>query len=381
MSESDLKPGEPHERTDGERAALAAPRDSEQKDRSAQPARAGATPRVSGRSVALSGLAFVLALIAIAVTGMLWWQYRAFYVSLDQNDATAAAALERARAEQRALSDKLTELGKNVDALRQLNAGLTDRVAALPGRFADLERRLDAVQGGSFDARGELLRSEAEYYLTVANTQLTLAGDWDNAIKALELADGRLAELGNPELAPVRDSIAGELQMLRGVRLPDVEGLVFSLGRLAARAEQLPLRKEAPANYAARATPADDVEPGLGRLWFAIKQTLLGLVRVERRDSPVPRALSAAESALGRRQFAVEIELARIAALRREPQAFMSALGGAADRLRRDFDTDAAEVESALALLREMQSVDIAPKPPDIAGALNQLRAITSGSR
>jgi len=381
MADSDAKPSEPRDSTDTEWAALAASLDAEKKGRPAQSVPPGDAPRNPGRSVALSGLAFVLALIAIAVTGMLWWQYRAFYVSLDQNDATAAAALERARAEQRALSDKLAELGKSVDTLRQLNSGLSDRVAALPGRFADVERRLDAVQGGSFDARGELLRSEAEYYLTVANTELTLAGDWDNAIKALELADGRLAELGNPELAPVRDSIAGELQMLRGVRLPDVEGLVFSLGRLAGRAEQLPLRKEAPANYADRATPAEDVEPGFGRLWFAIKQTLLGLVRVERRDSPVPQALSAAESELGRRQFAVEIELARIAALRREPQAFMSALGAAADRLHRDFDTDAAEVESALALLREMQGVDIAPKPPDIGASLNQLRAIASGSR
>ena len=93
----------------------------------------------------------------------------------------------------------------------QLDSGAhrASRLAAEPVR--DLERRLDAVQGGSFDARGDLLRSEAEYYLTVANTELGLAGDWENAIKALELADGLLAELADPRLGPVREAIAGEL--------------------------------------------------------------------------------------------------------------------------------------------------------------------------
>src|SRR5262249_54078356 len=156
----------------------------------------------------------------------------------------------------------------------QLNAGLVDRVDALPGRFVDLERRLDAVQGGSFDARGALLRSEAEYYLSVANTELNLSRDWENAVTALELADGRLAELANPELGPVREAIAGELIALRAVRLPDIEGLTFSLGRLAARAPALPMRADLPANYATADEAADDAEPGFERLWVAVQRTL-----------------------------------------------------------------------------------------------------------
>ena len=123
------------------------------------------------RAVFSSSLALVFAFVAITVAGMLWWQYRQFYVSLDQTDNAAAAALERVRAEQRALQDDLENVGDDIAAMRQLNAGVTDRVDSLPSRFADLERRLDAVQGGSFEARADLLRSEAEYYLAVANTE------------------------------------------------------------------------------------------------------------------------------------------------------------------------------------------------------------------
>ena len=364
-------------------SALAASLAPDARRRSARDA-AAATPQPAGghqRSLLASSLALVLALAAITVAGMLWWQYRQFYVSLDQTDNAAALALERVRAEQRALQDDLKDAKDDVDTLRQLNSSLSDRVDALPSRFVDVERRLDAVQGGSFDARADLLRSEAEYYLGVANTELALAGDWDNAVKALELADGRLAELADPKLGPVRESIAGEILTLRGVRLPDIEGLVFSLGRLAGRAAELPMRADPPTNFANGAKSLDEAEPGIGRLWLALKRTLLGLVRVERRDEPVAQALSAAERLVSRRRLEVELELARVAVLRVQPQVLQSSLTSAIDLLRRDFDADSAEVEGALTFLNEMREVDIQPRRPDISGSLNQLRELEAGGK
>jgi uroporphyrin-3 C-methyltransferase len=339
----------------------------------ADPPRPAPAPRASFAS----GLALVLALVAIGVTGMLWWQYRAFYVSLDQTDVVTAQQLERVRAEQRALQDGLKSAHDDAETLRQRTATLADRIDLLPGRFAELERRLDAVQGGSFDARSALLRSEAEYYLGVANTELALGRRWQNAITALELADGRLAELGSPELAPVREEIASELLALRSVKLPDIEGMLLSLGRLAARAGDLPMRADVPTTRAAAAAP----EPGFARLWASIKSMLLGLVRIERRDEPVAHALSAAERELGRRELEIEIEVARTAALRAEQQAFRSALDAAIGLLQRDFDTDSGEVEGALALLREMRGVDVDPKRPDIGASLVKLRELSAKGR
>src|SRR6516165_9748156 len=78
--------------------------------RAAQPAAAPVeAPRSAPppRASFAGGLALVLAVVAIAVTGMLWWQYRAFYVSLDQTDVVTAQQLDRVRAEQRALQDGL----------------------------------------------------------------------------------------------------------------------------------------------------------------------------------------------------------------------------------------------------------------------------------
>ena len=339
------------------------------------------SPRGMQRSELASAVALLFAFVAVVLTGMLWWQYRQFYVSLDQTDTATAESLTRVRAEQRALQDRLTDTGDDLAALAQSSTTLGERLDAVPGRFAELEARLDAVQGGSFDARGELLRTEAEYYLVVANTELTLTRDFATALTALELADGRLAELGDPQLAPVREQIAGELLALRSVRVPDIEGIVFSLGRLAARVDQLPLRADLPLNLGSEPDAAVDAEPGLGRLWLAIKGTFLDLVRIERRDDPVPQALSAAERMLARRQLQLELELARVAALRADSDAFTSGLETALMILRRDFDAASADVEGALALLGELRAFEVNPARPDISASLSLLREQQSGAR
>ena len=362
-------------------ASLAAAKASRPAQPSPPAAEAPRTAVPAPRAPFGSALALVLALVAIAVTGMLWWQYREFYVSLDQNDVVTGQQLDRVRAEQRALQDGLKSAHDDVETLRQRAATLGDRIDLLPGRFAELERRLDAVQGGSFEARSALLRTEAEYYLGVANTELALGRRWDNAITALQLADGRLAELGSPELAPVREEIASELIALRAVKLPDIEGMMFSLGRLAARAGELPMRADVAVARAAAASSAAEPEPGLARLWAAVKNMLLGLVRIERRDEPVAHALSAAERELGRRELEIEIEVARTAALRADQQSFRSALDAAVTLLQRDFDTDSGEVAGALALLREMRGLDVDPKRPDIGASLVKLREITAKGR
>jgi uroporphyrin-III C-methyltransferase len=360
---------------DEEWASLASSLAGGQDAGAARTATGAEPPRGVQRAMLTSSAALLLAFLAVMVAGMLWWQYRQFYVSLDETDAAAADALTRVRAEQRALQDGLDDVDDDVAQLRGSSANLGERLDALPSRFMELEQRLDAVQGGSFDARAVLLRSEAEYYLAVANTELALTRDFESAVTALELADGRLAELGNPELSPVRDAIAGELLALRSLRLPDIEGIVFSLGRLASRADELPMRANLPLPLASEGDGALDAEPGIGRLWLAVKSTVLDLVRIERADEPVPQALSAAERALARGRLQLELELARIAALRADEQAFASGLETAIALLERHFDSASADVEGALALLGELRGFDVDPERPDISRSLNLLRA------
>src|SRR5690606_34641404 len=119
---------------------------------------------------------------------------REFYVALHEADVELEASLERVRAAQRSMSDRIEAAGDAADATRERTESLADRLDDLPPRMAELERQLGdvpariaaverqlaAVQGGSFEAQSTWLKAEAEYYLAVANAELELAGRWDN---------------------------------------------------------------------------------------------------------------------------------------------------------------------------------------------------------
>jgi uncharacterized protein HemX len=342
-------------------------------------ASAGARPASNGLLALATTFALVLAMLATTIAGFLWWQYREFYVALDGADEQAAQTLETARASIARVDERIDALNATFEANRARTTALADRVDALPGRLSALEQRIAAVQGGSLGARTAWLYAEAEYHLSLANTELALAGRWENSIAALERADRALLELGNPALGPVREAIAAELLALRAVSLPDIEGLAFSLGRLEERVAELPLRSAAQGGAAREHDPLEDAEPGLGRLWLSFKQALASLVRVERRDEPVARLLSIEEARLVRKQLELELKLARMAALGTESQAFHASLGAALELLQREFDTAAAEIEGARVLLEQMRTLDIAPAKPDISRSLNLLRAIPAG--
>ncbi|HEX7080936.1 MAG TPA: uroporphyrinogen-III C-methyltransferase [Gammaproteobacteria bacterium] len=344
--------------------------------------------------VIAAAFAMALALLATAIAGLLWWQYRQFYVALHGTDTEIEASLERVRATQRAFSDRLDDLaestvasGARVDAaverIADFPAQLADverRVEEWPARLAAIESRLDAIQGGSIDARNAWLRAEAEYYLTVANTELALGGRWDNAVAALELADDRLRALADPALAEVRRRVADELVALRTVDPPDVERIVFRLASLAARVDELPLRAAGRAGADATEVSPEEAEPGLDRLLAGVKRALSSLVTIERREEAAARTLSAERRTLARRELAIELQLAQIAALRGEPDAYAGSLDAAAALLERDFDAADAAVKAAAALVDELAGVVIDAPRPDIGGSLALLRELSAGA-
>lgn len=335
--------------------------------------------RVRPRALnAWTALALVLALAAATAAGLSWWQLRARIAALESDAGERRAALESAldglRASTTEAADRSAALGRALDAERERVNGLADRLDALPGRVDALERRVEADSGSS-DARTEWLRAEAEYYLAVANTELALGGRWATAVAALEVADDRLRALGDPSLTEVRRLVSDELQQLKGIDPPDIEGIALGLGNLAARVDELPLRPAGPiSSEPAGVPPIEAAEPGLGRLWLAVKGALASILSVERTAEPVARALSAEERVLVRRRLELELELARAAAIDAKRDAFGASLESAIALLRRDFDTDAAAVGAAVDLLTKLRAIDVAPPRPDIAESLQRLR-------
>jgi uncharacterized protein HemX len=335
-----------------------------------------------GLSRPLALLALIIALGAAAGSGFLFWQYRQFYVALDGADAAAQTALEQVRSGQRGLKDELQDQLQSVvadqqAAQRQL-AEQRAEVQALPPRLVELEERLLALQGVSADAQRRWRRAEAEYLLSVANVELTLSGRFEGAIAALELADSKLRELGNPGFTPVREAIASELQGLRSVALPDVEGLSLTVGSLAGRADTLPMGSGPPQSFQRLTREPEDVEPGLARVWLSFKSALKGMISIEQREEALNRQLSGEQENLVRRNLALQLGTARLALLREQGEPYRQGLATARDLLQRYFDNTDPQVVGALALVDELILVDVQPPRPDISGSLILLRQLSS---
>ncbi|MEE8249024.1 MAG: uroporphyrinogen-III C-methyltransferase [Gammaproteobacteria bacterium] len=360
---------------EGERAEDAATEAPEPPPEAERVQDAAPKTRRSRRSFAVVlALAFVLFLAGAA--GYLRWQYLQFYQVLDQAYSDTTTSLQVVLSNVRAVEDRLAELVTANEATRGLATDVGERVSTLPGRILDLEERLNALQGVPEDARRRWLRTEVEYYLTVANVELTLAGRWDNATSALLFADQKLLDLANPAFSGVRERIAAELAALRAVRRPDVEGLSYSLGGLTKSGRALPLLSTSPSNFAADRDVPEETASGLARLWLSVKNAVAGMVSIERRDELVVRSLSTEEQALLRQQLELELALARLGLVSGQSEVFRQSVMAARELLARHFDTAEVGVGSAIALLGEMALLDIAPERPDISGSLSLLRSL-----
>jgi len=278
----------------------------------------------------------------------------------------------------------LDSFGDRVDSLQNANEDarniardLDRRLEEFPERFQTLERRLNSLQGVSDSARREWIRAEAEYYLVVANTALGLSNNWEGAITALELADAKLRELGNPSFRVVNEQILEERESLIAVQLPDKEGLSYSLARLLESVESLPIASVAPVNLGGDQESIENITPNLERIWYSFKQAMNGMISVERTESASRRMLSNEEQALVKRQLELELELARLALFRSQGGVFEVSLSAASALLGREFDASDQRVESALLLLQEMANLNIQPELPDISGSLELLRRLS----
>lgn len=323
-------------------------------------------------------VALLVAIAAAATAGLLWFRYVQLESALAQADNAATLTLDELGIAVDSLQDGTQVLQRADATLLESASRFTASVEELSIRHEALESRVDAFQGVSAGARRRWLVAEADHYLGIGNTELALAGHWENAISALELADDALRQLAEPAFAPVRGQISADLQTLRSADLVDVEGLSYTLGRLASRVDELPMGPAAPSNLDLQPQRLEDVESGWNRVWLSLKGAISGMINVERSEVSTSPALTAREQSLIRHQLILELQMARLGLLRGQAQAFRASVEAAGALLGRHFDDAQQPVRSAGALLDEMLQLQIEPERPDISGSLSLLRELAA---
>jgi uroporphyrin-3 C-methyltransferase len=356
------------------------------------------------RGGALAGFALLLALAGLAGTGYLWWQQQtaapdpAQTALAGRQDTTEAklAALEAridmleqaASAPPAAPPPTDPGLRTDVDENRRLADGLADRLDALDARIKALADAPSPASSPVIDVTApvttppppepEWQHSEIELLLRVAQRQAALAGDIETASAALADADRTIEWLDDPRLLPVRRQIADDLESLRAVRQPDLDGIAFRLGSLQARVADLPVRAGAARGEPEAPAAAEPDDGGLDRLERKSREFLSGLVRV--RDSGTDERVfhTPAEAWFLRRNLELELQAARVAVLTNNPGAYRDSLAKAGRWTEAYFDPADAGVNAFGEALAELAARPVDVEYPDVSGSLRVYLEVTA---
>ena len=290
---------------------------------------------------------------------------------------------------------QIAELTRDLNALEVENSRLGNRQTDLAesarrnsGEISAFESRLDEqgqivarlseqYQGG----RTRMQITVVEHLLMTANERALLEHDVDGAITALELADQRLAVLGEPRLFAVRRTITEERAALREVPHVDLTAAALTFSSLINRVPRLPLRAQVPQHFEAHPEPVDVPEGARwpARLWASVKQAMSSVFSVRRNLGPAPRLLPPDAEALVFQVLALKLEGARVAMLRGDAISYRDLCDAASSWIKDYFRADDPGVLAAQAELERLRLLKLNPAVPDITRSLTLLRAQMEG--
>src|SRR5574337_1117056 len=278
-------------------------------------------PRPAPRGSGLALLLAVLAVAASAVLGWQWFELRGRVESLRQVLAEGDTAAKEARGVARQGQESLAALQAKVGAIESRLAESEGQAAALEALYQEFSR-----------SRDDRALAEVEQAVVVATQQRQLTGNVEAALIGLQGAESRLALVDQARFQPLRRALTNDIEHLRSLPTLDVAGMTVKLDLLQSTVDSLPLAFAGEAEAQAPAEPAAGRGPvsffaDLGReLWKEVQ----GLVRVERLDRTEPVLLAPAQSTYLRENLKIRLLSARLALLSRDGRAYSEDLRQAA---------------------------------------------------
>ena len=295
--------------------------------------------------LALAGLAYAIARVDI----------------LRARIVTQEIAMTNVQRDNRALQVRLETLNlSNENSATQFNQ-LRSELATISDNFGDLHTRAEQAQR-------LVEHSEALYLLRLANSQLQLAHDPDNAIATLAAVETILRSSSDAALADIHQQVLAQLTQLRALPRSDVARIQQQLTTAEQQASGLRL--------STLTSSAADVElpsAGPARAWTLLKRGLASLFVIRKTDAEINAALSADEQAMYRRHLQLLLISARQATHLYDQPGYVNALNDSIHWLDQAFDTGDATVNQLRAQLVTLAQQNIAPALPDLTTSIQAL--------
>jgi uroporphyrin-3 C-methyltransferase len=252
----------------------------------------------------------------------------------------------------------------------QLKAQLAGSLQSLGKQQGDLANDIQTLRARDQHLRKDWLLNEAEYLLQLANYRLLFARDINTAVVALNTADSRLRETGDPGLIGVRKAIAESVQALKAVPQADLAGLSLSMSAITRDVASLPLNTPDPQSRM-QEQKAGLEETRKVKSWSALPAAiwhdLKGLIIIRDHTQPVEPLLAPDQRFFLTENLRLQIEQARLAMLSGHVEVYKERLATAIGWINKYFDKASSRTQATLQTLKQLQASAIAPPLPDIS--------------
>lgn len=277
--------------------------------------------------------------------------------------SNVAPVLPANLADTRMLDELQTRLGSRIDALTRSAAAVQERLAGMSQPQQD----------------AELVWTEAEYLLRLANQKIQLEGDGDSALMILMSVDEMLRDSGEVSLLGVRDMLAGEILALRSMEHVDITGLYVRIDNLLPVIAQLSMRSAIAENYNAQLAQQREQSMDSNAGFIAQAMALLRSIFVWQRWDENPEALlPPQQEAMLKQNLRLMLEQAQLGLLMEQPEVFRSSLSKATEWVERYFAIDTASGRILREDLAALAALEIRQPRPDISASLDLLRQISA---
>ncbi|ABR89923.1 uroporphyrin-III C-methyltransferase [Janthinobacterium sp. Marseille] len=339
------------------------------------------------------GLVYVALVALAALVGVQWWMSHKELSTVRTEVARRIQSGDAINTETKVIvksaQETITELQAKVNVLEGKQVEAQSQQLALEQLYQDL-----------FKKREDWALAEIEQVLSTASQQLQLAGNVQGALIALQNADARLSRADTPQFVNVRRAIGHDIARLKALPSLDLTGIALRLDSVIGQIDTMPLLSDEkpalpasepknrpvpakPAAKNAKAAPApepaaNDWWPVAKAKWESLSNEMWGdiqqLIRVRSVDTSDALLLSPTQAYYARENLKLRLLNARLALLSRNEVAFRSDMIASQDAISKYFDTRAKQTQTVQALLKQVQSSNLAIEMPTLAESLNAVR-------
>ena len=324
-----------------------------------------------------TGLVFLIVLLTLLLgAGAVYWLHdkmKASQLQTNEHIQRYDNKMSELASQVKESSSKVTTMATAQQSSSSDFKSTLDNLASKQSIFTD---SLETIQNKKPKQESDWVIAEVEYLLTVAQQRLSLERDVPTALAAMQGADSRLRDLGDPNLNSVREQLIKEMNALRKVEDADISGMVLTISDFTTGVEALPLKDfEVPTLNNMKIPTKEEALAGDWKdMGLSMWGDLVKLVEIKDQEVPNEILFDPEKRFFLYQNLQLELTSAKLSILRRDSGSMKASLNRVTVLLKGFFNTEAAPVKSMLEQLGSMEDLDLKPPMPEVTRALNLLK-------